>query len=114
MVQDVRYVTDESGERVAVLLDLATYQQLTASRNDPELITGLSHPELSALAESALSLETQTHLTDLLERNTEGQLSTNELTDLDQLLAQVDYLNILKARACYTLKYSNQIDAIAS
>lgn len=28
MVQDVRYVTDELGERVAVLLDLATYQRL--------------------------------------------------------------------------------------
>lgn len=114
MVQDVQYVTDESGQRVAVLLDLATYQQLTASNNDPELLTGLSRPELSALAESALSLETQAHLTDLLERNTEGQLSTNELTDLDQLLAQVDNLNILKARACYTLKSSSQIDAIAS
>ncbi|WP_017298891.1 hypothetical protein [Nodosilinea nodulosa] len=114
MVQDVRFLTDESGERVAVLLDLATYQQLMASNNDPELLTSLNSHELTALAESALSLETQAHLTDLLERNTEGQLLTNELADLDQLLAQVDYLNILKARARYTLEHSSQIDALAS
>jgi len=34
MVQNVRYVTDEAGERVAVLLDLATYHKLTAARYD--------------------------------------------------------------------------------
>jgi hypothetical protein len=43
VVQNVRYVTDELGERGAVLLDLATYQQLMATHNDPELLTGLSH-----------------------------------------------------------------------
>jgi hypothetical protein len=105
MIQDVRYVTDESGERVAVLLDLATYQQLMATHNDPELLTGLSHEELVALAESALSLEAQSQLHDLLNRNAEGALSGDDLAALDQLLARVDDLNILKARARYTLNH---------
>jgi hypothetical protein len=105
MVQDVRYVTDEAGERVAVLLDLATYHKLTAARSDSELLTGLSHDELVALAESALSVDAQNQLNDLLSRNTEGALSGDDLATLDRLLARVDDLNILKARARYTLDH---------
>jgi hypothetical protein len=105
MVQDVRYVTDEAGERVAVLLDLATYHKLTAARSDSELLTGLSHDELVALAESALSVDAQNQLNDLLSRNTEGALSGDDLATLDRLLSRVDDLNILKARARYTLDH---------
>ncbi|NMF85302.1 hypothetical protein [Nodosilinea sp. P-1105] len=105
MVQDVRYVTDEAGERVAVLLDLVTYQKLTAARSDSELLTGLSHDELVALAESALSVDAQNQLNDLLSRNIEGALSGDDLATLDRLLARVDDLNILKARARYTLDH---------
>jgi hypothetical protein len=105
MVQDVRYVTDEAGERVAVLLDLATYHKLTAARSDSELLTGLSHDELVALAESALSVDAQNQLNDLLSRNTEGALSGDDLATLDRLLARVEDLNILKARARYTLDH---------
>lgn len=105
MVQDVRYVTDEAGERVAVLLNLATYQRLTAIRNDSELLTGLSHDELVALAESALSLQAQSQLQDLLSRHAEGGLLDDDLATLDQLLARVDDLNLLKARARYTLDH---------
>jgi len=109
MVQDVRYVTDEAGERVAVLLDLATYHKLTAARSDPELLTGLSHDELVALAETALSLSTQNQLHDLLNRNVEGELPADDVATLDQLLAQVDNLNILKAKARYTLDYLSRL-----
>ncbi|MFZ4676800.1 MAG: hypothetical protein ACOYM4_14115 [Nodosilinea sp.] len=108
MVQDVRYVTDESGKRVSVLLDLATYHRLMATHNDPELLTSLSNDELVALAESALSLDTQSQLHDLLSRNAEGELLADDLTILDQLLARVDDLNLLKARAHYTLEHLSQ------
>ncbi len=105
MVQDVRYVTDESGKRVSVLLDLETYNRLTTTHNDPELLTGLSNDELVALAESALSLDAQSQLHDLLNRNAEEVLSGDDLAILDQLLARVDDLNVLKARARYTLNH---------
>ena len=108
MVQDVRYVTDESGKRVSVLLDLATYHRLMATHNDPELLTSLCNDELVALAESDLSLDAQSQLHDLLSRNAEGELLADDLTILDQLLARVDDLNLLKARAHYTLEHLSQ------
>ncbi len=104
MVQDGRYVTDESGNRVVVLLDLATYQRLIATYNDPDLLTGLSDDELVALAESALSLEAQSHLHDLLSRHAEGERLGDDLATLDQLLARVDALILFKTRACHTLE----------
>lgn len=38
-------------------------------------------------------------------RNTPGDLSPEKIRELDQLLQRGDHLNILKTRACYTLKY---------
>ncbi|QQE63548.1 hypothetical protein GFS31_02150 [Leptolyngbya sp. BL0902] len=114
MVQDVRYVTDELGERVAVLLDLATYQRLMATHNDPELLTGLNHEELVVLAESALSIDAQSQLHNLLSQNAEGELVAEDLATLNQLLARVDDLNLLKARARYTLQQLNSAGSIAS
>jgi hypothetical protein len=47
MLEKVRYVTDEQGERVGVLLDLAEYRQLTDSlASDPDFLIGLSQAEL--------------------------------------------------------------------
>jgi hypothetical protein len=105
MSQPVQYITNEAGIRVGVLLDLDTYQRLTVSESNPELLTHLSHEELLALAESALSPKTQAELDDLLARNTENQLSESDVERLDQLLMRIDYLNILKARARYTLHH---------
>jgi hypothetical protein len=104
MVEKVRYITNEQGERVGVLLDLAEYQRLVAQLAfDPDLLTGLSRTELEALAESILAPATQARLDDLLTRHSEAQLSTEEIAELDRLLEQVDQLNILKTRARYTL-----------
>ena len=104
MIEHLRYVTNEQGERVGVLLDLEEYRRLT---NSPtlagELLVGLSQPELEALAESMLAPTTQSHLDQLLARNAEAQLSPEQSAELDRLLAQVDQLNILKTRARYTL-----------
>ena len=46
----------------------------------------------------------QTQLSELLARNAENQLCTEEIAVLDRLLAQIDQLNILKTRAKYTLR----------
>ena len=49
-----RYVTNEQGERIGVLLDLDEYQQITRQlrrpdASDPEILIGLSEAELQAL-----------------------------------------------------------------
>jgi hypothetical protein len=104
MPKPLQYVTNHGGERVGVLLDLETYQQLTNPLiEDDEILTGLSLDELQALSESILSPKTQIELNDLLTRNGDNLLSEQEKARLDHLLAQVDQLNILKTRARYTL-----------
>jgi hypothetical protein len=99
----LQYITDQQGEKVGVVLDITTYNRLT-SNTDPDLLQGLSIPELEALAESKLTTDSQQQLSDMLARNSENILSNNELAKLDQLLIRVDQLNILKTRARYTLK----------
>ena len=101
-----RYIIDEQGERIGVLLDLEEYQQLTRlSPPDAELLVGLSEGELQALAHSALAPAEQDQLDDLLARNAGGQLSETEQVALDHLLHYVDQLSILKIRARYTLAH---------
>ncbi|WP_258169694.1 hypothetical protein [Nostoc sp. 'Peltigera membranacea cyanobiont' N6] len=46
MSDSVQYVTNAQGDKVGVLLDLETYQQLTNLSIDPELLIGLSQDEL--------------------------------------------------------------------
>jgi hypothetical protein len=99
-----RYIIDEQGARIGVLLDLEEYQQLTRlSPPDAELLVGLSEDELQALAYSALAPAEQGRLDNLLARNADGQLSETEQVALDHLLHYVDQLSILKTRARYTL-----------
>ena len=92
-----RYIIDEQGERISVLLDLEEYQQLTRlSPPDTELLVGLSEDELQA---------EQDRLNDLLARNADGQLSETEQVALDHLVHYVDQLSIVKTRARYTLAH---------
>lgn len=101
----IQYITDAEGERVAVVLPLEEFRSLQASRIvDPELLQGMSDEELHALAESMLSVHRQEHLTQLLEKNQSEDLSAEEEAELDKLLNLVDSMNLLKARAVYTLK----------
>ena len=101
-----RYITNEQGERIGVLLDLEEYQQLTRlSPPDPELLLGLREAELQALAQSSLAPAEQSRLDNLLARNTDAQLSETEQAELDRLLHHVDQLTILKTRARYTLAH---------
>ena len=103
MSDSVQYVTNSQGEKIGVLLDLETYQQLINLPIDSELLIGLNIDELQALAESSLSPKTQTQLHELLIKNFENNLSNEETEILDRLLAQIDQLNIIKTRARYTL-----------
>ncbi|WP_392531927.1 hypothetical protein [Nostoc sp. C117] len=103
MSDSVQYVTNAQGEKVGVLLDLETYQQLTNLSVDSELLIALNLDELQALAEISLSTKNQIQLQELLIKNSEHHLSNEETQNLDRLLAQVDQLNIIKTRARYTL-----------
>ena len=70
------------------------HTQITASTEAQELLKNLSIDELDALAESILIPKAQSQLQELLSKNTEATLSTEETHLLDHLLAEIDYLNI--------------------
>jgi hypothetical protein len=72
---------------------------------DTELLTGLSHGELEALAESILAPAAQARLDELLARNQDHRLSGAEEAELDRLLNRLDQLTLLKTRARYTLAH---------
>ena len=64
---------------------------------------GLSQAELNVLAHAMLASEHQTRLEFLLGQNREGKLTIQEEKELDDLLAEIDQLALLKAKADYTL-----------
>ena len=101
----VRYLVEEDGRRVGVVLEWEDYQDLrTALVVDPDVLLGLDETELQALAEGMLSSPFRERLDDLLERNREEGLSPHEERELDHLLEYIDSMNVLKARAMYTLQ----------
>ena len=71
---------------------------------DPDLLVGLCESELQALADGTLSPGHQERLDELLQLNRKGVLNDDEERELDQLLARVDSMNVLKARALRTLQ----------
>jgi len=110
MDTQLQYLTDAGGERVGVVLGIKEYRRLILPvAGDPDMLLNLSKEELDALAESILALNSQTRLTELLVRNQESTLSTEEEAELDQLLAMVDQLTILKTRARYTLDHLEKV-----
>jgi hypothetical protein len=105
MSEQTRYITNEQGQRVGVLMDLETYDRLTQTSSiDQDCLVGMNQAELQALAHSTLAPVAQSRLNELLDRNTEKQLDDNELAELDHLLTQIDQLTLLKTRARYTLQ----------
>ena len=114
MSDSVRYITDDTGHQIEVLLDLDAYRKLTNPLlNDRNCLIGLSREELLVLANCKISLAEQSRLDRLLLRNSESKLSEIETLELDEILAEADYLMILKARVLYTLKRLDEL-AIAS
>ena len=108
----IQYLVKENGERTGVVLRWEDYQRLRAAfratpTTDPEFLVGLNPIELHTLAAVALATPAQRRLSELLERNRQQTLTDAEEQELDQLLADVDALNILKARAQYTLQHLN-------
>jgi len=79
-------------------------RHFTAHPMDPDLLVSLSDAELQALADSVLVPRQQERLSDLLRRNRDEGLSADEERELDRLLERVDQMNVLKARAIYTLQ----------
>jgi hypothetical protein len=105
MSETIRYITDETGQQIGVLLDLEAYRQLTNPLlSDRKCLIGLSRDELVVLANCKLSPAEQMRLDNLLEQQAESGLSETELIEIDRILAEADHLMILKARALYTLK----------
>jgi len=101
----VQYLVEENGQRTGVVLSWEDYQNLQAVfSTDPDLLVGLDETELQVLAKGMLSAPHQERLAELLQRNREAKLSPSEQTELDRLLEYVDSMNILKARAIYTLQ----------
>jgi hypothetical protein len=84
-------------------------QCMTSSSPDPDLLVGISKPELQVLAEGMLSSRHQEQLNELLQRNREQGLSRDEENEMDLLLERVDSMNTLKARAMYTLQWLGRV-----
>ena len=73
--------------------------------NDTELLMGVSIDELEALAAGVLVPAAQARLDELMESAKQQQLSASDAAELDDLLHKVDQLNLLRARARYTLDH---------
>jgi hypothetical protein len=75
--------------------------------NETKLLPNVSVAGLKALASGMLAPQAQSHLDDLLARNSEGKLTEQETKKLDALIEQIDELNLLKARAAFTLQHQD-------
>lgn len=107
----IQYLVEEDGQRVGVVLRWEDYQKLCVTYPaDPDLLVGLSDAELQALADSVLVSRQQDRLSDLLRRNHDEGLSADEERELDRLLERVDQMNVLKARAMYTLQQRQEMN----
>ena len=76
--------------------------------NETKILPEVSVAGLQALANARLAPTDQTRLDELLELNSAGKLADKELQELDAILQQVDELNLLKARAEYTLRQQTE------
>jgi hypothetical protein len=107
-----RLPRDAQVELAAALLRSAKSQPRKKARPAStvvlEPLSGMSIAELSALAEAVVAPGNQANLQVLLEKNRLGALDPEEEAALDELLAQVDQVGLLKARAQYTLYLSRE------
>jgi hypothetical protein len=105
-MQNPQFLTNEEGQRVGVVLDMATYEALIQSQlKDTSFLRDLSKEQLEALASSQLTSNAQEDLYKLIEKKKERELSLEEAKQLDNFLKQIDQLALLKARAMYTLQH---------
>ena len=71
-------------------------------------VVGLTEGELKALAESVVAPDRQQRIQTLIELNRTQELSTKAEAELDELLAEIDQVVLLKARALHTLKLKQE------
>jgi hypothetical protein len=77
--------------------------EIKTMNTNPEILVGLSIPEMEALADSLLAPAAQHRLDELLALSKVKQLNSDDVSALDSLLSKIDQLTILKARARLTL-----------
>lgn len=95
---------DEQVELAKTLLrDVPGQSQDSVPMNAPMPLEGLSLHELRVLADAIMVPEHQAQLQELLKKNREGTLSSDEQGALNNLLDEVDQVAFLKARALVTL-----------
>jgi len=101
----VEYLVKEDGQRTGVVLRWEDYQTLLAFvLDDPDMLPGLDRQTLVTLADGMLAPRFQERLEELLTLNQAGTLGAAEQEELDQLLERIDQMNLVKARAAYTLQ----------
>ncbi len=101
----VEYLVKEDGQRTGVVLRWEDYRALLAFVvDDPDMLPGFDQQTLSALAEGMLAPRFQERLDELLALNESGKLDASDQEELDQLLDRIDQINLVKARAAYTLQ----------
>ena len=66
-------------------------------------LDGMGEAELQVIANAVFAPNRQKELDDLLHKNREGKLMQDEEQRLDTLLAEIDQIALLKARALYAL-----------
>lgn len=76
--------------------------------NETKILPNVGAAGLRALADVMLAPKTQSRLDELLARNSEGRLSEDESLEMDSIIEQIDELNLLKARAEYTLRQQDK------
>jgi pyruvate-formate lyase-activating enzyme len=84
-------------------LRFALRSKPTESRGELAPLFNMNLQELRALAEAIMVPDRQQQLVALLDKNRRGELSPEEQESLDELLAEVDQVALLKARARYTM-----------
>lgn len=72
--------------------------------NETSILPNVSTTGLRALANANLAPKEQDKLSSLLARNSEGLLTETESAELDSLIEEIVELNLLKARAEFTLR----------
>ncbi len=104
-ISPIRYIVEEDGQRTGVVLGWNDYKHLKAMFPvDQDLLIGFNKAELQTLAEGMLSPQYQQQLAELSRQNQESVLTSADQNKFNHLLEHIDHLNILKARAKYTIQ----------
>lgn len=99
-----RFVTTAQGT-VEVIMDEKTYEALVSYNSpDPLLLRDLTLEQLKALAEGKLTTDVQARLSGLIQKEKKGHTTLEESAALEKLSHQLDQLDMLKAKAFYTLR----------